>query len=263
MPNRKTKIKILYKLLAIFLIAVIKIAIPIRVYAMVTPGPQTMEVIVSSSSENLTIRIIDGDETEELPSIRRAWEVTYRFALCDDVACMWGRNELTFRVEGENITPFYTTIEVPSNRQRFSMSLNVATQTIVTPPFHLRNSLIFILWLAPLMALDTTIFYLSGFKKKENWKIFLRFNSIMQILFVLNWFLLQITVASNWWPFMILIAPSLLFIKIVKIIGEGLYFSKMKELSTWRNVMSVLTMTILSTVLIAVLMIHLPLPRLI
>ena len=261
MPNRKAKFKHTHKLFAFFLMIIINVATPVRVYAMVTPGPQMMEVIISNPPADLTITIIDGDETEALRSIRRAWEVTYRFALCYDTACMWRREMLTFRVEGGDITSFYTTIEVPRNRQYFSVRLNIATQTVTTPPFHLRNIFIFILWFVPLIALDSSVFHIFGFKKKESWNKFLRFSIIIHTLFILNWFLLQITAASNWWPFMIIIAPPLLFIKFVKVIGQGLYIQKMKEHPSWRNVMSVLTMTILSIVLIALLMTHIPLPR--
>jgi hypothetical protein len=239
----------------------------------VTPAPQEMTILVINAPEDLEMQI---DYCEDLGSSfqartsRRLWETTFRFYLTEVPATVWHYEEITVLASSEEYGEFRVTTPVPRWGD-FSIRLDLETQSISQGYTHGRNLMIICMWLFPLFALDSFVFFLFGHRAKQSWKTFTQVNLAMQILFVGGWSLFHVLFSSNVVLALLAILSMPLLIpgaRIAKWIVEIiLYRKRITEFSVITGSASRITvcavvMNSLGLLTVIILGVLLPLPRL-
>lgn len=256
------------------LLIVLLLATLISLVTACTPRPQSVTVVVINAPEDLRISfiamyIVDDEESEHhiRPWVSdRLWETYYRYSFCCCFCCClsapplgWSSDEFKIRANSEEYGEFEVTLPI-LDWQDISVRLDLETQTISPAYTHVRNLLILLLWLASLFVFDSIVFFLFGYRKKQSWKLFIRENLLMHMLFMFVWVLFHTNVFGSL-PITIMLFIYILGARIAKWVIEVKYYrNKIEEHSNARGVACAVTMNTIGIAVVILLGIHIPLP---
>jgi hypothetical protein len=255
----------------IIVVTLLAVCVMLLLSGCVTPGPTEMSIIVINAPEDLDIQIVYH---EDLPSFfrarisRRLWETRFRFHLSEHPATSWHHEEITISARSSEFGEFEVTFP-RFVAGRYSIRLDLRTQTISNADSHGRNLGILLLWLIPLFGIDSAIFYLFGHREKRSWKMFILINLTMQGLFFEALALYYIGFSGE--LIMGIVTLSILtfpLARVVKLVVEiTIYRRVITERSeitgtTWRTTLCVVVMNLLGSIATIVLGMTLPVLRL-
>ena len=273
----KAKKRILFSYI---LIIISSLAMPIVSFAMYTPSPQTMTIVVINPPEDLEISMVSSPEPwwsylyyEDYCSWfdarvnSRMWETYYRFNLCTEPAGRWRYDEINMLVSSDRYGEFEMIFPVPQGdglrNRHFAIQLNLQNQSFTEGYPLARNMMILLCWLIPFFGIGSLIFFLFGYREKGSWQRLVISNLIVYSFFMVNWFLLQMVFTSSLvWILLTLIAgicvPGIL---IAKWIAESRMFKEhIEEHSKVRGKVCVATMNLAEIGVVILLAMYFPLP---
>ena len=266
-------------LIGYILIIIGSLVLPIISFAMYTPSPQTMTIVVINSPEDLEISMVSPPERwnhmyyEGYSSwfdarvSSRMWETYYRFNLCTEPAGRWRYDEISMLVSSDRYGEFEMIFPVPQGdglrNRHFAIQLNLQNQSFTEGYPLARNMMILLCWLIPFIGIGSLIFFLFGYREKGSWQLLVISNLIIYSFFMVNWFLLHMVFTSSLvWILLTLIAgicvPGIL---IAKWIAESRIFKEhIEEHSKVRGKVCVATMNLAGIGVVILLVMYFPLP---
>lgn len=267
-------------LLSYILLMIGSLAVPIVSFAMYTPSPQSMTVVVINSPEDLEISIVSPPEPwwsegyyesnstwfDGIVS-SRMWETYYHFFLCTEPAGRWRYEEIDMLIRSDRYGEFVMTFPVPQESglrsRHFAIQLNLQDQSFTEGYPLVRTLIILLTWLIPFIGMGSLALFLFGYREKKSWQRLVKSNLIVYSFFMVNWFLLHMVFTSSlvWILFTLAAGLSLPGILIGKWIAESRIFKKhIEEHSKLRGRMCVAMMNLAGIGVVILLAKYFPLP---